>query len=139
MQHPKEVDARVRSYVETRSINQQKPKTTIKMKDAKKYETIYRMTCQTGCRSSERIWSMKVLQQSLGETQSKEVKTLPSHLMNFQCSREQKWNRVRGKHSINTHFPKNPNCDTCLKTKITRAFCRRRAGTVVPQRNILVT
>ena len=37
---------------------------------------------------------MKVLQQSHGETQSKEVKTLPSHLMNFQWSREQKWNRV---------------------------------------------
>ena len=38
---------------------------------------------------------MKVLQQSLGETQSKEVKTLPSHLMNFHWSREQKWNRLR--------------------------------------------
>ena len=38
---------------------------------------------------------MKVLQQSLGETQSKEVKTLPSHLMNFQWSREQVWNQIR--------------------------------------------
>ena len=28
-------------------------------------------------------------------TQSKEVKTLPSHLMNFQWCREQKWNRFR--------------------------------------------
>ena len=40
----------------------------------------------------ERIWLMKILQQSLGETQSKEVETLP---MNFQSSLEQKWNRVR--------------------------------------------
>ena len=32
-----------------------------------------------------------------------------------------------------THFPKDPNCDVCLKTKITRASCRRRAGTVVPK------
>ena len=31
------------------------------------------------------------------------------------------------------HFPKDPNCDICLKTKITRASCRRRAGTVVPR------
>ena len=31
-----------------------------------------------------------------------------------------------GKHSVYTHFPKDPNCDTCLKTKITRASCRRR-------------
>ena len=31
----------------------------------------------------------------------------------------------------NTHIPKDPNCDICLKTKIIRASCRRRAGTVV--------
>ena len=29
------------------------------------------------------------------------------------------------------HFPKDPNCDICLKPKITRPSCRRRAGTVV--------
>ena len=38
-----------------------------------------------------------------------------------------------GKHSIYTHFPKDPNCDICLKTKITRASCRRRAGAGVPK------
>ena len=38
-----------------------------------------------------------------------------------------------GKHSVYTHFPKDPHCDICLKTKITRASCRRRAGTVVPK------
>ena len=37
------------------------------------------------------------------------------------------------KHSVFTHFPKDPNCDICLKTKITRASCRRRAGTIVPR------
>ena len=37
-----------------------------------------------------------------------------------------------GEHSVYTHFPKDPNCDICLKTKITRASCRRRTGTVVP-------
>ena len=36
------------------------------------------MNCLIGYRNSERIWSMKVLQQSLGETQSREVKALPS-------------------------------------------------------------
>ena len=35
-----------------------------------------------------------------------------------------------GKHGVYTHFAKDPNCDICLKTKITRASCRRRAGTV---------
>ena len=36
-----------------------------------------------------------------------------------------------GEHSVYTDFPKDTNCDICLKTKITRASCRRRAGTVV--------
>ena len=40
---------------------------------------------------------------------------------------------VPSKHNIFTHFPKNRNCDICLRTKITRASCRRRAGTVVPR------
>ena len=43
-----------------------------------------------------------------------------------------------GEHSEDPHFPKDPNCDIFLKTKITRASCRRRAGTVVPKRKILV-
>ena len=37
------------------------------------------------------------------------------------------------RHSIYTHFPKDRNCDICLRTKITRASCRRRAGTDVPK------
>ena len=41
--------------------------------------------------------------------------------------------------SVFTHFPKDQNCEICLKTKITRASCRRRAGAVVPERKILVT
>ena len=40
---------------------------------------------------------------------------------------------VSGKHSIFTHFPKDRNCDICLSTKITRASCRKRTGTVVPR------
>ena len=38
-----------------------------------------------------------------------------------------------GKHSVFTHFPKDPNCDICLKTKVTRAPCRRRTGEAVPR------
>ena len=32
---------------------------------------------------------------------------------------------VSGKHSICTHFPKDRNCDICMRTKITRAPCRK--------------
>ena len=38
-----------------------------------------------------------------------------------------------GKHSVFSHFPKDQNCDICLKMEITRASCRRRVGTVVPR------
>ena len=38
-----------------------------------------------------------------------------------------------GKHSVFTHFPKDPKCEICFKTKITRASCRRRANAVVPR------
>ena len=43
-----------------------------------------------------------------------------------------------GKHSVYTHYPKDPNCDICLRTKITRVPCRKthwysRIGGVVPR------
>ena len=41
-----------------------------------------------------------------------------------------------GKHSVFTLFPKDPNCEICLKTKITWASCRRRADAVVPRAEI---
>ena len=44
--------------------------------------------------------------------------------------------RGSGRDSVKTHFPKEPNCDICLKTQITRASRIRRAGTVVPRADI---
>ena len=32
------------------------------------------------------------------------------------------------KHSIYNHFPKDRNCDVCLRTKIIKTSCRRRTG-----------
>ena len=37
------------------------------------------------------------------------------------------------KHSVETHFPKDRNCEICKRTKITRAPCRRRNGGAVPR------
>ena len=72
------------------------------------------MVCGIGCGSSERIWSMKVLQQSLrGKDTSKSSRELP---MEPRAEVE----LGSGKHSVYTHFPKDPNRDICLKTKITR-------------------
>ena len=89
---------------------------TNQMKDAKKYRPIYCMTCRTGHRISERIWSMKVVLQSHGETLSVDIETLPVLLMKYQWRREQKWNWVRVSIVSTRTFPKDPNCDICLKT-----------------------
>ena len=32
-----------------------------------------------------------------------------------------------------SHFPKCRDCDVCLRTKITKAPCRRRTGEALPQ------
>ena len=36
-----------------------------------------------------------------------------------------------GKHSVDTHFPNDRNCEICQRTKITRSPCRRRIGGAV--------
>ena len=37
------------------------------------------------------------------------------------------------KHSVETNFHEDRNCEICQRTKITRAPCRRRNGGVVPR------
>ena len=36
-------------------------------------------------------------------------------------------------NSVETHFPKDRNCEICQRTKITRAPCKKRIGGVVPR------
>ena len=122
----------MRSYGETRCIDQQKPKTKIEIKDAKEYKAIYCMTCWTGCRISDKIWSMKAVLKSHGDPSPGHRHTSSSSLQ-FPMESRAKVAPGSGEHSVYTHFPKDPNCEICLKTEITRASCRRRAGTVVPR------
>ena len=79
---------------------------------------------------------MKVLLWSHGENLRLRIETLPVLLMNYQWSREQKWNPAWVSTVSTRTFRKDPKCDVCLKTKITTASCRRRAGTVVPRADI---
>ena len=37
------------------------------------------------------------------------------------------------KHRIFTHFPKDRNCDVCLRNNITKASCRSRTGEALPR------
>ena len=59
---------RPKGFGETRCMNPQKPKTKIKIGNRKKYKEIFRMSCLIGHRNSGRIWLMKVLEKSFGET-----------------------------------------------------------------------
>ena len=44
-----------------------------------------------------------------------------------------------GQHSVDTHFPKDRNCEICQRTRVTRVRCRRRNGGAVPRaENFLV-
>ena len=109
-----------------------------KTKDAKKYKAKYYMNCQTRFRILERILSVKVVLQRRRNPAPEDRDTANSSHELPMVSRA-KVEEGSGKHSVCTHFPKDPNCDICLKTKVTRASCRWRAGTVVPRAEILVT
>ena len=108
-----------------RCQNPKKPKTQIKMKTTKKYKVNYCMTCRTGYRSSERIWLMKAFLQSHKETRRLGIETLPVLLMNYPWSREQKWNWARGRHSVCTHFPKDPKLRYLLEDENNKGFLQK--------------
>ena len=133
IQYQKEVEVRVKSFGEIRCMNPQKPKTKIKMRNAKKYKEICRMNCLIGYRNSERIWLMKVTSTEPWGNPEQGSRDTSKSPHEFPTGPRAKVEPGSGKHSENTQFPKDPNCDFCLKTKRTRASCRRRAGTVVPR------
>ena len=126
----KEVEVRVRSYGETRWTDLQKPKTKIKMKDAKKHRAIYCMTCRIVCRRSENfVDESSPLEPRWNPAPEDRDTSSSPHELRMESRAEEVPDL--GKHSVYTHFPKDPNCEICLKTKMTRASCRRLAGTVV--------
>ena len=114
----------MRSHRKTRRVDQQKPKTQIKMKTTKNYEVNFCKVCRNGYKISKRIWWIRMLNH---------INTLPALLVNDQWSREQKWYQVRVSTVSILTSRKHRNCDICFRTKITRASCRRRTGTVVPK------
>ena len=44
-----------------------------------------------------------------------------------------KWYQKSRKHSISSHFPNDRNCEVSLRTRMTRAPCRRRIGEALPR------
>ena len=75
------------------------------------------------------MWLMTVVLWSHGETLRLRIKTLPVLLMNYQWSREQKWNWAWANTVPTLTSRKTPTAISA----ITRASCRRRAGSVLPK------
>ena len=53
--------------------------------------------------------------------------------MTINSKKKDKRREDLGKHSVETPFPKDRNCEICQTTEITMAPCRRRIGRVVPR------
>ena len=125
------VEERVKSFGETRCMNPQKPKT----KNGESEEV------QRDISHELPDWLQEFKENLVDESTSTEPRGNPeqgsqdtsksSHELPMEPRATVEPDS--GKHSVYTHFPKDPNCDICLKTKITRASCRRRAGAVVPR------
>ena len=93
----------------------QKPKTKIKR------GTTIDVVCEifVSWRSSQIIWTDTEL-------------LAPAHISHDSDS-ERPTKVVSRKHSIYIHFPEDRNCEVCLRTKMTRAPCRRRTDEAVPR------
>ena len=122
----------MRSYGKTRCKHQQKPKTINKNEG--------REEVQSDLLHDLPDWPQEFKEHLVDESSFLEPRRnpAPKDQDTSSSSHELPMQRAKvelgsGKHCVFTHFPKNPNCDICLKTKITRASCRRRAGTVVPK------
>ena len=77
-------------------------------------------TYPNGCKSSEKIlWMTEILNTETHTPVSSHGSSLepkPARSADL------------GQHSVETHFPKDLNCEICQRTKITRASCRTRIG-----------
>ena len=83
---------------------------------------------------------MKVLQLSLGGNPEPGYRDTSKSSHELPMEPRAKVEPRSGKHSVYTHFPKDPNCEICMKTKITRAFFAEDVLVQsYPERNILVT
>ena len=132
-QYQNGVEVRMESFGETRCMHPQTPKTKIpKHGESEKVQKISHELPDWLQEFRENLVDESTSTRPWGNREQGSQDTSKSSL-DFPMEPRAKVEPGSGKHSVHTHLPKNPNCDICLKTKITRASCRRRAGTVVPR------
>ena len=109
IEHQKEVEVRVKSFGETRCMNPQKPKTKIKMGSRKMYKEMYRMNCLIGYRNSGNLVDESTSAELRGNPeQGSQDTSKSSHELPMEP--RAKVEPGSGKHSVYTHFSKDPNC-----------------------------
>ena len=125
IQYQKEVEVRVESLGKTRCMNPQKPKTKIKIGESEEVQRVISHELPD--------WLQEFRENLVDESTSTEFWRKPrassSHDPPMAPGAQVEQNS--GKCSLYTHSPKDPNCDVCFQTKIIRASCRRRTGTIV--------
>ena len=126
IQYLKEVEVRVRTIGKTRCINQQKPKTKIKMVNQKKYKVICYMNCWIGCRSSENLVDERSPSEPRGNP-APGYRDTSSSSHELPMESRAKVEPGSGKHSVCTHFPKDLNCDICLRCFLQKTCWYSRA------------
>ena len=105
--------------METRRVDQQKPKTQIKNEDDEELRSELLQAVPE--------W-LQDFKENLVDKNVQPHQYSPSSSHELPMEPRAKVVQGRGKYSIYTHFPKDRNCDICLTTKVTRASCRRRTG-----------
>ena len=71
---------------------------------------------------------LDVFKENLEETEV----PAPAHV-SYDSDSERPTKMVPRTHSIFTHFPKDRNCEECLRTRVTKAPCRLRTGEALPR------
>ena len=65
---------------------------------------------------------------SEGASSSTDDVPIPAKPALMRTSARPSLNKPGGKHNSHTHFLKDPKCDVCKSTQITRAFCKKNCG-----------
>ena len=115
------VRARTHQHEETRGMNQQKSKTQIKNDDEELQDDEVQGVPD---------W-LQEFKEGLIDESVPEHRDTSSSSHELPLESRAKWYRVN--KTFFTHFPKDRSCHVCLRTKITRASCRKRTATVVPR------
>ena len=122
----------MRSYGETRCMILQKQKNKIKRGNPKKYKEISHELPDWLQEFREDLVDESTSEKRRGDLMQRSAHTSSSS-HDFPMEPRAHVEPGSGKHSVYTQFPKDPNCEIYLKTKITRAYCRRCANAVVPR------